>query len=67
LVPWNKVWRTGAGHGTKISFDKDVVLGGQPIKAGQYSIFNFSVDSLADELCVSRAYFFICSYSVFLF
>ena len=38
LVPYNKVWRTGAGYCTKISFDKPVILGGQPIKAGQYSI-----------------------------
>ncbi|TMM53188.1 DUF2911 domain-containing protein [Maribacter algarum] len=39
LVPWDKVWRTGAGNCTRISFDKDVILGGQPVKAGQYSIF----------------------------
>lgn len=39
LVPWNKVWRTGAGGCTKISFDKNVVIGGQKVKAGQYSIF----------------------------
>jgi len=39
LVPWNKVWRTGAGHCTKISFDKDVVIEGQSIDAGKYSLF----------------------------
>lgn len=39
LVPWNKVWRTGAGHCTKISFNKPVTLGGQFLEAGKYSIF----------------------------
>ncbi len=39
LVPWNKVWRTGAGHCTKISFEKNVVVGGQNIDAGKYSLF----------------------------
>lgn len=30
LVPWNKVWRTGAGYCTKIWFDKPVIVEGQP-------------------------------------
>ena len=39
LVPWNKVWRTGAGNCTKIKFDKDVKIGDQKVPAGNYSIF----------------------------
>lgn len=39
LVPLNKVWRTGAGKCTKISFDKPVKLHGQPIPAGAFSLF----------------------------
>lgn len=39
LVPWNKVWRTGAGNCTKIKFDKDLKIGGQKVSAGKYSIF----------------------------
>jgi hypothetical protein len=38
-VPWNKVWRTGAGKCTKIRFDKDVKIKGQKVPAGSYSIF----------------------------
>lgn len=38
LIPWNKVWRTGAGHCTKISFDKDVILEGQSLEAGKYAL-----------------------------
>ncbi len=40
LVPWNKVWRTGAGYCTKIKFDKAVEIAGQRIPAGQYSLFS---------------------------
>ncbi len=39
LVPWGELWRTGAGHSTKISFDKDVEISGQSIPKGRYSIF----------------------------
>jgi len=39
LVPWNKVWRTGAGKCTRISFDKPVKLQGQPLPAGSFSVF----------------------------
>lgn len=39
LVPWNKVWRTGAGKCTRISFDKPVKVQGQPIPAGTFSVF----------------------------
>ena len=38
LVPWNKVWRTGAGNCTKISFDTNVVVGGKKIAAGTYAL-----------------------------
>lgn len=39
LVPWNMVWRAGAGYCTKISFDRAVNVGGQPVEAGVYSLF----------------------------
>lgn len=39
LVPYNSVWRTGAGHCTKISFDHAVMIKGQEIPAGTYSLF----------------------------
>lgn len=40
LVPWNRVWRTGAGNCTKISFDQPVKIEGQEIAAGKYSLFS---------------------------
>ncbi len=39
LVPYDKVWRTGANANTKITFDKDVTIGGKEVKAGTYAIF----------------------------
>ena len=39
LVPWNKVWRTGANSATRIKFNDDVMIGGQALKAGEYAIY----------------------------
>ena len=40
-VPYNKVWRTGANEATKITFEKDVIVGAdaKKLKAGTYSFF----------------------------
>lgn len=40
LEPWGKVWRTGADEATEITFKKDVVFGGKPVKAGTYTLFS---------------------------
>jgi hypothetical protein len=39
LVPFDKVWRTGANNATEITFAKDGNIGGTAIKAGTYSLF----------------------------
>ena len=39
------VWRTGANTNTLISFSKDVTVGGQSLKAGQYSMYSIPGDS----------------------
>ncbi|WP_418604416.1 DUF2911 domain-containing protein [Hwangdonia sp.] len=39
LVPYGKVWRTGANARTKITFSEDVAVDGQALKAGSYAIF----------------------------
>jgi len=39
LVPFNKVWRTGANANTKITFSTDVTIGGTALKAGSYAIY----------------------------
>ena len=39
LVPFGKVWRTGANARTKVTFSDDVTVGGTTLKAGSYAIF----------------------------
>jgi len=39
LVPYGKLWRTGANKNTKITFSDDVMVGGKELKAGSYAIF----------------------------
>ena len=39
LVPYDKIWRTGANARTSISFSDDVIFGGTEVKAGTYAIF----------------------------
>ncbi|MCG8311073.1 MAG: DUF2911 domain-containing protein [Cytophagales bacterium] len=39
LVPFGKLWRTGANMATKISFADDVKIGGKDLKAGTYALF----------------------------
>ena len=39
LVPFGKVWRTGANEATEIKFFKDVTFGDKQVKAGTYSLF----------------------------
>jgi hypothetical protein len=45
LVPYNEVWRTGANESTFLDFDTDVMIEGQPLKAGRYSLFTIPKSS----------------------
>jgi hypothetical protein len=38
LVPYGKVWRTGANSATTLNFSDDVLIGGQNIPAGKYGL-----------------------------
>src|SRR5262252_1490878 len=46
LVPYGKLWRTGANAVTKIRFSHPVTLGGKEIPAGEYALFTIPT---ADE------------------
>lgn len=39
LVPYGKIWRTGANARTKITFSTEVTIDGNTLKAGSYSVF----------------------------
>ncbi len=38
LVPYNRVWRTGANEATNITFSTDVLIEGQKLVAGTYAL-----------------------------
>ncbi len=40
MIPFGKIWRTGANEATEITTTKDIIIGGKRLKAGTYSIFS---------------------------
>ncbi|HRH36748.1 MAG TPA: DUF2911 domain-containing protein [Flavobacteriales bacterium] len=40
LVPYNKVWRTGANEATTFTINKDIGFGGKAVKAGKYTLWS---------------------------
>jgi len=53
LVPFGKIWRTGANAATKVTFGEDVKVGGMPVKAGSYAIY--SVPTAGDwEIIINK-------------
>ena len=40
LVPFGKLWRTGANMATKLTFSDDVKIAGKELKAGTYALFS---------------------------
>ena len=55
LVPWDSVWHPGADSATRISFSRDVVLEGKPLKAGEYSMWLIPRESQPWTFILSRA------------
>ena len=45
LAPNDKVWRTGANEAPEITFYKDVMFGGEAVKAGTYTLFTIPSDN----------------------
>jgi hypothetical protein len=39
VVPWDRVWRTGADEATTITLSAPVLVEGQPLPAGTYGLF----------------------------
>jgi hypothetical protein len=39
LVPYDKLWRTGANAATVVTFSEDVVIEGKELEAGSYALF----------------------------
>jgi len=53
LVPFGKIWRTGANSSSKISFSTDVEIEGNKINKGTYSIFSIPNENNWDFMLYS--------------
>ncbi|MEO7039301.1 MAG: DUF2911 domain-containing protein [Gemmatimonadaceae bacterium] len=54
VVPYDRVWRTGANEATTIVFDKDLVIGGSPVPAGAYSLWTIPKADGTVQLIINR-------------
>jgi hypothetical protein len=50
LVPYGKIWRTGANAATKITFTDDVQVEGRSVKAGTYAIYTIPTHNSWDVI-----------------
>lgn len=55
LVPYGKVWRTGADEATTLTLDKAAVVGGKNVAAGTYSLFTIPAEGEWTIILNSRA------------
>ena len=53
LVPYGKVWRTGANNATVLTFGDEVIIGGTKIPAGKYGLLSIP-DKDAWTLIISK-------------
>lgn len=54
LVPYGKVWRTGADEATLLITQKPIMLGGAAIPAGAYTLFTLPESAGAAKLIVNK-------------
>ena len=45
LVPYGKVWRTGANNATTLTFGDEVIIGGKKVPAGKYGLLTIPGES----------------------
>ncbi|HXU74340.1 MAG TPA: DUF2911 domain-containing protein [Polyangia bacterium] len=54
LVPWDKVWRTGADEATTLTTDGDIHIGTLKVPKGSYALFTIPSQKKAWELIVNK-------------
>jgi hypothetical protein len=54
LVPYGKVWRTGANEATVLTTAQPLVLGGTEIPAGTYSLFTVPMEEGVSKLIINK-------------
>ena len=53
MEPWGKVWRTGANEATRLTTDRDLVIGDAVVPAGTYTLWTL-LDRAGWRLIVNR-------------
>ena len=53
LVPYGKVWRTGANEATILTVQNPIVLGGFELAAGKYSLFTVPMEGAGSKLIIN--------------
>ena len=54
VVPYDRIWRTGANEATMLVFDKDMTIGGAPVPAGAYSLWTIPKADGTVQLVINR-------------
>jgi hypothetical protein len=54
VVPYDRVWRTGANESTTLVFDKDMTIGGAPVPAGAYSLWTIPKADGTVQLIINK-------------
>jgi len=54
LVPYGKVWRTGADEATTLTTQKPIVIGGTTIPAGAYTLFTLPNEDGSAKLIINK-------------
>jgi hypothetical protein len=54
LVPYGKVWRTGADQATTLTTDQPLVIGGTTIEKGKYTLWTLPVEDGVSKLVINK-------------
>ena len=54
LVPYGKVWRTGADEATLLVTQKPIVIGGTTVPAGAYTLFTLPAEDGSAKLIINK-------------
>src|SRR5690242_794256 len=54
LVPFGKVWRTGADEATTLIAQKPITIGGTAVPAGAYTLFTLPAEDGSAKLIVNK-------------
>jgi hypothetical protein len=54
LVPYGKVWRTGANAATTLTVAQPIVIGGYTLAAGKYTLFTVPQEGAGSKLIINK-------------